>query len=126
MLALSSTMPIELSVPGQGTFRATAINDAGQVTGFYNINGVANSSQAFVFDGQMRTLDGLQTAFDINNLGEVLGDNVIASLDRGIIQRLSGANLSAFGLNDFDEIVGINTFPDGARDAFSYNASGVQ
>jgi probable HAF family extracellular repeat protein len=103
---------------------ATAINDQGQVTGYWQMDG--GFSHAFVYDGSMHDLGPGQGA-DINNLGQVTGFyspawNVTHAFlydgqmhDLGTLDDGDTYDSYGYGINDQGQVTGFFEFLFGER-----------
>jgi uncharacterized membrane protein len=110
-----------IDFPGASTTSASDINDAGQVTGSYYVNGTDGFHSFLLSDGIFTTIDFpgaySTTAWGINNLGQIVGDYSVSVGDsnQGFIFsggafttiNFPGASLTSLsGINNFGQIVG--------------------
>lgn len=124
----------DISVAGSLQTRATAINNSGQVVGYYQPQGQplpgASANVGFILAGGFMSSLPITDPWGVNNLGEVVGytlSNGVAHgqfLSNGVLTQLDVPGASAtylFGINDAGAIVGAYTTATGSQ-GFKYEA----
>jgi probable HAF family extracellular repeat protein len=124
---------------------AKGVNDAGQVTGFFDARNYAYTHAFLYENGRMRDLGvlgvtpegyGLSDAFAINNKGQVVGYSTTTT--SGVVHAflyddgqmhdlgaLGGSRSEAHAINDAGQVVGNSTMADGTTHPFLYDAAGL-
>lgn len=124
---------IDLGTAGSGLSSATAVNDSGQVAGFYT--GEDLMPRAFLWtEGEMTDLGdlggGSAYAFGMNRAGEVVGHSWTGSAwhafrwHKGLmvsLGTLGGRDSQAHDINDHGLIVGYSDMPSSLRHPFAWH-----
>ena len=134
--------PVVETLANVASLTAAGINNAGNIVGFYTLNGQTTSDGFLDVGGTFTTLDAPGATstmlLGINNKGLIVGTDTDANGQHGVIYNEmteswtvldafgTNANLTTFnGLNDLGQIVGFYTTDNGEGDTIGLLATGA-
>jgi probable HAF family extracellular repeat protein len=133
----------DLDPSGVGSSRASGINNAGQIVGYYSVGGFRTSAYSVInySTDSIGSLGGGTSAEAINALGQVVGTSQLPhgqgpdafrTAPNGVINpftddlgTLNGGSTNAIAINNSGEVVGSSSDRDGHQTAFVFTGGQI-